>query len=196
MSRSIKRFYFDVETTGVKYTENAIHQIALIIEVDGVEVAVKDWRVRPFEGAVIEDEALKVGGVTREQIAEYPAPNKVFSELINLLSFHVDRYDKLDKLHLVGFNNRYFDDRFLRAWFEHEGNNYFGAWFWADSLDVMVLASQHLMYQRWSMKNFKLSTVAETLGVEVDPDRLHEGLYDVSITKEAYNKITNSDLLG
>lgn len=194
--RSLKRFYFDVETTGVKYTENAIHQIAIIIEIDGVEVATKDWKVRPFEGAIIEDKALEVGGVTREQIAKYPSQAKVFLDLINLLGSHIDRYDKLDKFHLVGFNNRYFDDRFLRAWFERENDFYFGAWFWSDSLDVMVLASQHLAHQRWSMKNFKLSTVAETLGVKVDADRLHDGLYDVQITKEAYIKITNSDLLG
>ena len=192
----IKRFFFDLETTGVRYTENAIHQIAILVEINGEVVQEVDWRMRPFEGAVIEDKALEVGGVTREGIVQYPPDKDVYGKLIGLLSKYVDKYDKADKFHLVGFNNSYFDDRFLRAWFERRDDAYFGSWFWADSLDVKVLASQHLFYERARMRNFKLATVAETLGVKVEEDKLHDGLYDVKITREAYNIITNSDLLG
>ena len=194
--RDIKRFFFDVETTGVRYTVNAIHQIAILVEINGEVVQEIDWKMRPFEGAIIEDKALEVGGVTREIIDQYPPGKDIYGKLIALLSKYIDKYDKTDKFYLAGFNNRYFDDRFLRAWFERMDDAYFGSWFWADSLDVMVLASQHLMYQRARMKNFKLATVAETLGVKVEEDKLHDGLYDVKITREAYNKITNSDLLG
>jgi len=196
MSKDIKRFFFDLETTGVRYTANAIYQIAILVEINGEVVQEIDWKMKPFEGAVIEDKALEVGGVTLDQINAYPPPNEVFGKLMALLNKYVDRFDKTDKFHLVGFNNRYFDDRFLRAWFERQGDPYFGSQFWADSLDVMVLASQHLMYERARMKNFKLKTVAETLGVEVDETKLHGGPYDVQITREAYNIITNSDLLG
>ena len=45
------------------------------------------------------------------------------------------------------------------------------------------------------MKNFKLGTVAETLGVKVDESKLHDGLYDVELTKAIYDKITGFDLM-
>lgn len=191
-----KRFFFDLETTGVDHNKNAIHQIAILVEINGEVVQQVDWKMRPFEGAVITDKALEVGGVTRDQIDAYPPDKEIYGKLIALLTKYVDRYDKTDKFHLCGYNNRYFDDRFLRSWLERRGDAFFGAWFWADSLDVMVLASEHLKHQRHRMKNFKLGTVAETLGVQVDADNLHDGLYDVKITREAYNKITNSDILG
>jgi DNA polymerase-3 subunit epsilon len=192
----MKRFFFDLETTGVDWAKNAIHQIAIIIEINGKVVNTIDWRLKPFDGARIDDKALEVGNVTREFLDEQDDQGKVFKRLLRELGKHVDRFDRQEKFHLCGFNNRYFDDRFLRAWFERNDDLYFGAWFWPDSLDVMVLASQHLAHQRKHMKNFKLATVAETLGVKVDATKLHDGLYDVTITREAYNKITNADLLG
>ena len=194
--RDIKRFYFDVETTGVNAFKNAIHQIAFIIEINGEIVAKEDWRIKPFPKAIIEDEALAVSGVNREQINGYRDHEQGLKDLKTLMANHVDKFNKTDKMHLVGFNNRYFDDRFLRNWFEICGDDYFGSWFWADSLDVMVLASQKLLSRRWSMKNFKLMTVAQEFGIGVDEDLAHDGLYDVGVTREIYIKITGSDLLS
>ena len=37
------------------------------------------------------------------------------------------------------------------------------------------------------MPNFKLSTVAKQLGVFVSDDKLHDALYDVDLTREAYH---------
>lgn len=186
----IKRFFFDLETTGVDYNKNAIHQIAMILDIDGVIVERLDWRMKPFKGAVVEPEALAVGGVTLEQVMAYPEATAVYKDLLKVLGKYADKFNKRDKFHLCGFNNRYFDDRFLRAWFEREGDQYFGSWFWADSLDVMVLASQALLDQRHNMINFKLSTVAETVGLTVKEESLHDGLYDVELTRQAYYLIT------
>ena len=197
----IKKFFFDVETTGLSWRRCAIHQIAIIIEINGKVEDKLDWKVRPFEGAEIQPKALEVGDVTEKQIQGYPEDTEVYHNLLDLLGDYVDKFNKMDKFHLCGYNNRYFDDRFLRAWFERMNDFYFGSWFWADSLDVMVLASQHLIKERHKMKNFKLGTVAEYLGVEVQSDRLHDGLYDVEITRDIYNIIDGystfkDDLLG
>ena len=64
----MKIFYFDLETTGVKFWKNGIHQISGAIEIDGEIKEEFDYHVQPYERAEIEDEALAVGGVTREQI--------------------------------------------------------------------------------------------------------------------------------
>ena len=56
----------DVETSGINPRENAL------LSIGAVDMANPDNRFyiecRPFEGAVIEDEALQVNGFTREQI--------------------------------------------------------------------------------------------------------------------------------
>ena len=67
----IKKFYFDLETTGVDAFRNAIHQIAAIIEIDGKVKETINWNIKSFGGAIIEKEALEVGGVTEDQLKKY-----------------------------------------------------------------------------------------------------------------------------
>ena len=42
------------------------------------------------------------------------------------------------------------------------------------------------------MLNFKLGTVAKTLGIEIKDNELHDGLYDIKITYKIFNKIVQS----
>lgn len=51
----------------------------------------------------------------------------------------------------------------------------------------MVLATNYLLDIRPDMENFKLSTVAATLGVQVDGDSLHNALYDIELTKAVFD---------
>jgi DNA polymerase-3 subunit epsilon len=190
----IKKFFYDLETTGLSPQKSAIHQIAFIIEIDGVVKERKSWHMKPFEGASISSKALEVGGVDLNDVMKYTDHEKIRADLMKTLAKYVSKFDKRDKFHLAGYNNRYFDDRFLRAWFERSEDPYFGSWFWADSLDVMVLASSHLVRHRHRMENFKLATVAEYMGIEVKDGLLHDARYDVDLTRDLYNKITLFDL--
>ena len=56
--------------------------------------------------------------------------------------------------------------------------------------DVMVLASAYLATRRPDMENFKLSTVARTLGVDVQNESLHDAMYDIELTKAVFDIIT------
>lgn len=114
----------------------------------------------------------------------------VKEEFTNLLGKYVDKYDKTDKFFLCGYNNASFDNQFLRAWFVQNGDNYFGSWFWSSAIDVMVLAAQALMEQRHKMKDFKLRTVAEQLGIVIEEERLHDAMYDIVLTHEVYKRLT------
>ena len=69
---------------------------------------------------------------------------------------------------------------------------YFGSWFWANSIDVMVLASAYLATRRPDMENFKLSTVARTLGVDVQSESLHDAMYDIELTKAVFDIVTGN----
>lgn len=193
-----KIFFFDLETTGVKHWKNGIHQISGCVVIDGKMLDRFNFKVKPNEKAVIEDEALAVAGVSRETIMSYPEMSVVYSEIIKILAKHVDKYNKADKFHLAGFNNASFDNQFFRAFFvqnaktpkEVEFGNYFGSWFWADSFDVMVLASYYLRDKRASMVDFKLMTVAKACGIEVDESRLHDAEYDIDLTWQIFKIVT------
>ncbi len=184
-----KLFFYDLETTGVKFWKNGIHQISGCIEVDGDVKEEFNFHVKPNPACVIEDEALEVSGVTLEQINAYPDMNVVYNQIKTMLSKYVNRYNKYDKFFLVGYNNAPFDNQFFRAFFVQNNDNYFGSYFWSSAIDVMVLAANHLKNTRHTMENFKLKTVADTLGVTVDESKLHDAMYDIYLTRAIYRKI-------
>ena len=188
----MKLVFFDIETTGTNPGKHGIHQISGQIVIDGVVKESFDFHVQPNPKALIEEEALKVGGVTREQILAYPPMQQVYQEFVAMLGKYVDKFNKKDKFFLVGYNNAAFDNQFLRGFFLQNGDVYFGSWFWSNSIDVMVLASAYLATRRPEMENFKLSTVAKTLGIVVNDDSLHDAMYDIELTKAVFDIVTGN----
>ena len=187
----MKLFFYDLETTGTSPFRNGIHQISGMIEIDGVVKEEFNYFVQPNPDAKIEESALQVGGVTKEQIMAYPPMADVYGKIVKMLEKYVDKFNKTDKFHLVGYNNAAFDNPFFRTWFAQNGDRYFGSWFWADTIDVMVMASYALAEHRGQLENFKLATVAAAMGVEVKTDDLHNAMYDIMLTKAVFDKITN-----
>jgi DNA polymerase-3 subunit epsilon len=181
-----KLFFYDLETTGVKYWRNGIHQISGAIVIDGVCVEKFNFKVKPFEGCTIEEEALTVGGVTLEIVKGYPDMKSVHKQLVEMLSKYVNKYDKNDKFHLVGYNSASFDNQFFRAFFVQNNDQYFGSWFWSDSIDVMVLASMNFKDERNTMPDFKQKTVAAKCGIPIDESRLHDAEYDIDLCIKIY----------
>lgn len=189
-TNDMKILFYDLETTGIKYWRNGIHQISGEIVIDGVTQEKFNFNVAPHPGAEIDEEALKVCNVSREQILAYPPMQSVYRAFVKLLSKYVDKYDRKDKFFLAGYNNAAFDNHFLKAFFVQNGDNYFYSWFWVNSIDVMVLATQHLLSRRHQMPDFKQETVARSLGIPLDATLLHDAAYDIQITRDIYRKIT------
>jgi len=189
---------FDLETTGVKFWKNSIHQISGKVVIDGNVVESFNFKVKPYKDAIIEDSALSVSGITKDDLSSYMEMKDCYNEFVAILSKYVDKFSKTDKFHLLGYNNASFDNQFLRAWFtqnattekEAQYGNYFGSWFWSDSIDVMVLASNKLKGKRHLIENFKQSTVAKYLGIEIDESKLHDALYDIEVCLDIYNKVS------
>lgn len=167
-----KLLFFDLETTGVKFWRNGIHQIGGIVDIDG-------------------QEALDVAGVTLEQVQSYQPMEEGYRRLVGILSKYVNKFDKRDKMHLVGYNNAGFDNSFLRALFQQCGDKYFGSWFYPNCMDVYVMVTPFLMGVRNDMENFKLMTVAKTMGIEIDENKLHDATYDIELTRDIFYKIIN-----
>jgi len=185
----MKQVFFDLETTGTNPAKHGIHQISGEIVIDGVTKETFDFRVRPNPKAEIMQDALDVGGVTKEQILAYPPMLGIYRKFIALLQKYVDKYNKTDKFFLVGYNNAAFDNQFLRGFFLQNNDQYFGSWFWANSIDVMVLASSKLADRRAEMENFKLSTVAKFIGIKIEEEKLHDAMYDIYLTREVYKLV-------
>lgn len=189
---NMKKFFFDLETTGLDYRVNAIHQISGCIELDGTIIESFNFKLRPFDGAIIEPKALETCNLTEEQIMAYPPAEEVFVKFMAMLGRYVKKFDKTDKMFLVGYNNAAFDNNFLRAFYErYQRDDYFNSWFWGNSLDVMVLAAEFLIDQRVGMQNFKLMTVARAVGIEIDESKLHDAEYDIELTRNVYRIVTN-----
>lgn len=192
--KPVIKVFFDVETTGVDFRRHSIHQLAGCVEVDGVVDSYFNYDVAPHPKAEITPEAMAISGRTEEQIRKFPPMGVVHKQFLTYLGKYINKFDRQDKAYLVGFNNRYFDDSFLRKMFELCGDTYFNSWFWSDTLDTMVLASEYLIGRRDQMKNFKLGTVAQELGIEVNPDSLHDSKYDVDITRAVYRIVTGKEI--
>lgn len=185
-----KLFFYDLETTGVEHWNNGVHQIAGAIMINGEIKEHFNFKVRPAENAAIEDAALKVANVTKEQVLAYPKMRIIYNKLIGILASYCDKYNKNDKFHLVGYNNSSFDNQFLRAFFTANNDRYFGSWFWADSIDCFVLASNKLRKERPNLENFQQRTVARYLGITVDESKLHDAEYDISLCIEIFKKVS------
>lgn len=189
-----KLFLYDTETTGLLHYKNAIHQLSGLIVINDRITEEFNFQIKPHPEAVIEESALLVSNVTKEQIMEYPEPYIVHNKLLNLLSKYCNKYNKLDKFFLVGFNNKGFDDEFFRNFFNLLDDKYFASWFWWDTIDVRVLAANYLMEERHKMPDFKLRTVAQYLGIEVDETKLHDAIYDMRLTKSIYDIVGNNKI--
>ena len=191
--KMIKIFY-DAETTGTNPKLHSIHRLSGMIEVDGHIVQEFDFCIKPHPKAKIDLAALKISGVSIDDILEYPEMEIVFKQLKLMLSTYIDVYNPKQKAYLVGYNNRAFDDVFLRVFFELCENNFFGSYFWSDSHDTLVLASLYLEDRRANMPSFKLSRVASELGIVVDEKELHDALYDAKLTRKIYRIVTGIEL--
>lgn len=187
----MKSCFVDCETTGL--TENhGIIQIAGALFNDATLLETFNIRMRPFDTDRIEDEALAVNGVTREQLATFQHSNAGYKEFQRILGKHINKYDRSDKAHFIG-HNADFDADMIRAWFKKNMDDYFGSWFYYPILDVSKLAGIRLMRERHTLQNFKLMTVAKHLWLVTDEEveaGAHDAMLDVRITMRMFKLLT------
>lgn len=187
----MKLCFIDLETTGLDYKSCAIHQLSGTIIIDGDVKEKFDFKIKPFDGSIIVEEALKASNVTLDMVNSYENSINAYTKFINMLSKYVNKFDRYDKMFIVGYNVQAFDVNFVREWFIRHNDKYYGSWFWANTLDVMLLATPHLADIRHKMINFQQGTVAKQLGIEVDDTKLHDGAYDIDICHKIYNIVCN-----
>lgn len=181
----MKNCYLDVETTGLHAKKNHIWQIAAIMDIDGKEVDRINLKMQPhsLEGVTDQDYALKMNGLTVEQLKAFIPSYQQFGIFLNWLNRHVDQYDKNDKLQFFAYNAQ-FDYKFVDAWFKWNNNQWFGSYFDRRVMDVMIIAKNHFRFQDGKPRNYKLETVGRFFGL-IGPDAdLHDAMYDIELTRK------------
>jgi DNA polymerase-3 subunit epsilon len=183
----MKTIFFDVETSGVDDKTNGILQLAGMVVFDENVIEDFNYVMKPFPGQIIEDGALEANKITRSQIEGFADPFDCHLQFTKMLNKYVDRFDRSDKITLVGYNSR-FDDGFLREWFKKCHDKYYGSYFFWPAIDVSNMVAVKYRKVRSQFKDFKLMTVAKKLKIEIDESKAHDAEYDTLITKAVYEK--------
>lgn len=195
----MKIFYLDTETGGPDPRYHSLLQLSGAIEIDWEVKEKFDLFVRPYpDDPEITKEASDKHGITAEVIAANPEkfrpPAEVYGKVLSILDNYVNKFDKLDKCHMVGYNVINFDDPVLRRFFSRNDNVYYGSYFWYPPVDVMAIYGADWAPYRHKFPNFQLKTVAKAAGLKVEEEKLHDGLYDIKLTRELFIKRYNQVL--
>lgn len=182
-----KIIYTDLETTGLQHETCAITQLAGVYEKDGIEKKRFNYRIRPNEDHAIYRGALEVTKIGYDGIMAYKLSQfEAYNKLLYFLDSVVNKFDKEDKIFLVGYNIINFDAKFLRRFFEMHGNNYYNSYFHYPEIDLVPILAFMAMETRTKLENFKLMSVAKGLGIKIDESRLHDAMYDIEVTRDIY----------
>lgn len=181
----MKYLYVDTETTGLDRDKCAVWQVAGIVSADGQTEEFNFSMCPPSDAQILEvsHKFTDYQPPTWELLRTYPPHDTVYAQFSTLLSKYVDKYDKMDKFHMVGYNTQ-FDYDFLRKWFIQNGDDFFGSYFWFPPIDVMYLASIVLAGERHLLPNFRLSTLYNYLFPEEKEGlKFHDAFDDIKATK-------------
>lgn len=159
---------FDLETTGLDYQTNSITEIGGIKIREGKIIETFSTLVKPKEE--ISAEITKLTGITNSMV-ENQLP---IEEVIG------DFYKFCDDCVLVGHNID-FDYKFI---FKAGREN--GYLFNQKQQDTLFLAREQLK----GLKNYKLGTIAEYLGVKLD--NAHRAVFDALATAEVFIKLADN----
>jgi len=177
-----KVLWIDTETTGTDPKKNAMIQLAYIVEIGGGIIEEGDFLIKPFSGAKIEKKALDINNRAEEEILQFPDLAIVIKEFKKVLAKYVNKFNKLDKFVLAGYNVS-FDEQFLRAAFERTKDKYFGSWFFWPKREVASYVSEHIAEQTLRLLNYKLETLCEHFEIPIEA---HDALNDIRATRDLY----------
>jgi len=199
----MKLFFYDFETTGLDPVKSAPRQLSGKITIDGKVMEEFNFYIRPFPGADIDDKALAVSNVTREELETYPDGVDVYKDLCRMLMKYVSPYEKNqhEKFVTVGYNNAKFDDQFLYNFFYRYSDtpisNEFTRGFYKGNffnkymtIDVYHLAMMVLAPYASQLPDFKLGTIAKfTNTLSLNEGELHNADYDLDTTFNLFKKL-------
>lgn len=182
----MKTLWIDTETGGLIPGKSPILTMAGIIEIDNVVKEEFYFKVKPLPGQIIDDNALKINGINREEISTFEEPRVVHDKLNAILGKYCNKFDKNDKYVPGGHNVRFDIDKMLTPFYELQGDKFLFSWLDYHHLDTMSLALI-LRKQGWiNVPNVRLETMCQAFGI---PIKAHNAQEDIRATRLLWNAI-------
>lgn len=139
---------------------------------------------------VIDDKALEINKISREKLLDPDRldPSTVYKKLKSKFLTHIDRYDKSDKLYMVG-QNVHFDYGFLLEMWKSQGDDYLGSFIHHNKIDLIALTASMRLAGKITIPNMKLATLCEYFGL---PAQSHDALDDIRRTREVFIRMVSA----
>lgn len=185
--------YLDCETAGLDPKKNPIIQISGIIEIDDQIVKEFDFKLRPLPTDTIDPKALEVNHITAEQLTdpERLEPIEAYKKLKSIFLTYIDRYNKEDKLYLMG-QNVGFDYGFIQELWKRQGDDYLGSFIHYHKIDLIALTATLRLSGKLTkekLPNMKLETLCRYFGLG---EQKHDSLDDIRKTRDIFLRMVHS----
>lgn len=188
-----KILFIETLTTGPYNNSCAIYRIggAFCEETDKglAEKQTFELKMRPFDGAMINDNSLWSSGETRSSVIQYVDQKHAFADFTRLVKENVNPRNPKDKLLIAGFNVARFDLDFLGQWYKRNNDSEFRNCFYLQTEDLMVRAMDELRWERPWMPDFQMDTVAKWLDVNPVKNELFSCLDQVRTCIRIYGAL-------
>lgn len=182
--------FYAIETTHSDPDLCAIHQIGCVMVVDGVPVESFGWNIAPHPGSVIDRNVLAAKGLDVDGMLKCENGATVCSRLRRAIEKYVSGCAKDDLLVICSFDGGHGDNRALSRLFVRNGHTDFDRSFWRTDIDVKALAADFLLADCQRMGTFDRLTVAHRLGINPDPSKENDALYNAWLTYEIYRRVS------
>lgn len=181
-----KIIFLDTETGGL--SENAaLTQLSGIIQINKEIKEEFNIFIKPFEGSLVSDEALRIQNRTREELEtdKFITEKEAYRQFKSILDKYVDKFDKNDKFVISGYNIRY-DIDIINRFFNRQGDHYFFSYVEPTTLDPFnLIAILQLCGMLPKLHNNKLESWCNYYNIKL---QAHDALEDIKATRELIYK--------
>ena len=180
INNSNKVLFIDTETTGLDPKKNDIIVLSYMIEDGGMVVDEGELKIRPYNPSNIEQGALDVNGITREELEYFDEPIYAKNKFVKAIKNHVDINDKDSKLMFCGFNVM-FDVDFLKEFFwKCNDKNFFNYFKPRTLIDPMYMLRYLNYIGKTNLKSCALDEVCKYFNIE---HKAHDATSDINATR-------------
>lgn len=186
----MKLLWLDTETSGLDPKRHCIVQMGAMLEHNGDTLTTLDTLVAPPTWRDVDDVALGISGITREQLNDAPNVTSAHALLCMRLGHHIDKFNPRDKAFIAGYNAS-FDRDMLYNLFQDARDSFFGSWFHYHILDLYavtqalvalgVLPTPDKKTPGAPLRDLKLTSVCAFLKIPLP--KAHTAIADINATR-------------